>query len=100
MRARMKEMRANNIPMFKLKKRTMDEDEDDEEEYVDDDIEELSESGIPESAGPITRADTPVTQFDITNGKDHLGINEGKFNARLWPYQYVGVHCQAEDVRD
>src|SRR5271167_3077254 len=60
MRARMKEMRANNIPMFKLKKNTSQVEEDDEEEeFPDDESEELSESGIPESAGPITRADTP-----------------------------------------
>ena len=96
----MKEMRANSIPMFKLKKTTKDENDDDDDEYVDDESEELSESGIPESAGPITRADTPVTQFDITNGKDHSGINEGKFNARLWPYRYLGIHCKVEDVLD
>ena len=101
-RTRMKEMRANNIPMFQLKKTTRDEEDedDDEEEYVDDESEELPESGIPESAGPITRADTPVTQFDITDGNDHSGINEGKFNARLWPYRYLGIHCKVEDVLD
>ena len=77
-----------------------DGDDDDEEEYVDDESEDLSESGIPESAGPIIRADTPVTQFDVTDGKDHSGINEGKFNPRLWPYRYLGIHCKVEDVLD
>jgi hypothetical protein len=100
MRARMKEMRANNIPMFKLKKKTSEEEEDDEEEeFLDDESEELSESGIPESAGPITRADTPVTQFDLTENH-HSGTNEGKFAARLWPYRYLGIHCKVEDVLD
>lgn len=102
MRTRMKEMRANNIPMFKLKKTTKGEEkkeEEEDDEYVDDDSEELSESGIPESAGPITRADTPVTGFDI-NDSDHSGTNEGKFASRLWPYRYLGIHCKVEDVLD
>src|SRR5579862_4344876 len=100
MRARMKEMRANNIPMFKLKKNTSEAEEDDEEEeFLEDESEELSESGIPESAGPITRADTPLTQFDITENH-HSGTNEGKFAARLWPYRYLGIHCKVEDVLD
>src|SRR5277367_5763322 len=108
MRLRMKEMRANNIPMFDLKKQkrmdgeTEQEDEEEqegEEDFLDDESEELSESGIPESAGPITRADTPVTQFDITDEKNG-NINEGKFAARLWPYRYLGIHCKVEDVLD
>jgi PHD-finger len=100
-RARMKEMKANNIPMFELKKSqdNEEEEEEEEEEFLDDESEELSESGIPESAGPITRADTPVTNFDLTDVNDS-GTNEGKFAARLWPYRYLGIHCKVEDVLD
>src|ERR1700755_3092931 len=51
MRARMKEMRANNIPMFELKKDgERADEEDEEEEFMEDESEEPSESGIPESA--------------------------------------------------
>ena len=100
----MKEMRANNIPMFELKKQkhldTLHENGDDEDEdFLEDESDELSESGIPESGGPITRADTPVTQFDITDDKAG-NINEGKFAAKLWPYRYLGIHCKVEDVLD
>ena len=108
MRLRMKEMRANNIPMFELKKQKQkdvdgdaenEEEEEEEEDFLDDESEELSESGIPESAGPITRADTPITQFDVTDDKSG-NINEGKFAAKLWPYRYLGIHCKVEDVLD
>jgi PHD-finger/ELM2 domain len=99
----MKEMRANVIPMFKLKKGqdTGEEDEGEEDELLEDEeSEELSESGIPESAGPITRADTPVTSIDVNEEKKDSGVNEGKFAARLWPYRYLGIHCKVEDVLD
>lgn len=98
----MKEMKANNIPMFQLKKRDVrkeeEEDEDEEELVTDDESDELSESGIPESAGPITRADTPIT-VDL-NDERETKTNEGKFAARLWPYRYLGIHCKVEDVLD
>src|ERR1700686_3108724 len=85
MRARMKEMRANNIPMFeKVKKQQGQEEGEDEDEDEELDESELSESGIPDSAGPITRADTPVTNFDIKS--DGATNEEGKFASRLWPY--------------
>jgi hypothetical protein len=103
MRARMKEMRANNIPMFELKKGQEGEqaqEEDEEEEFLEDESEEPSESGIPESAGPTTRADTPITHIDLTDVTDHSGTNEGKFASRLWPYRYLGIHCKVEDVLD
>jgi hypothetical protein len=102
MNARIKEMRANNIPMFekvKKQKGQQDEGEDDEEDEEDiDDESELSESGIPDSAGPVTRADTPVTNFDVKS--DAATNEEGKFASRLWPYRYLGIHCKVEDVLD
>jgi hypothetical protein len=109
MRARMKEMRANNIPMFEKVKKPkpkdgengedqVDEEEEDDDEEPFDDETDLSESGIPESVDPITRTDTPVTNFDI---KDDSSTNEeGKFASRLWPYRYLGIHCKVEDVLD
>ena len=70
------------------------EDEDDEEE---DSEELLSESGIPDSTGPITRADTPLDSLLEEASKP---INEGKFASKLWPYRYLGIHCKVEDVLD
>src|SRR5216117_3024509 len=90
-------MRANNIPMFVLKKNASEVEEDEDDECLDDESDELSESGIPQSAGTITRADTPVTHLDIS---DDTKTNEGKFAARLWPYRYLGIHCKVEDVLD
>ena len=102
-RARLKEMKANNIPMFDLKKHQNGEEngeEEDDEEQHDEEEEEsaLSESGIPESAGVNTRADTPIT--DLNDGEYHSGTNEGKFASRLWPYRYLGIHCKVEDILD
>jgi len=96
-RARMKEMKANKIPMFELKKNQETSEEEEEEEYFTTDDEEVSESGIPESAGPITRADTPVT-LDLNDSDS--STNAGKFDNRLWPYRYLGIHCKVEDALD
>jgi len=105
-RARMKEMRANHIPMFDLKKQQNGEEngqEEDEDGLFDEDDEEddesvLSESGIPESAGLNTRADTPLTE--LNDGTEYSATNEGKFASKLWPYRYLGIHCKVEDVLD
>lgn len=93
-------MKANKIPMFELKKSPEQNEEEDEEEYFTSASEDdLPESGIPESAGPVTRADTPLTNIDIADA-NNSGTNEGKFAARLWPYRYLGIHCKVEDVLD
>jgi hypothetical protein len=100
-RARLKEMKANHIPMFDLKKQQNGEEDGAEEEEVYDDEEEesvLSESGIPESAGINTRADTPMTE--LNEGEYQSKTNEGKFASKLWPYRYLGIHCKVEDVLD
>jgi len=90
--------------MFDLKKQQngeQDGEEDEDEELYDDEEEESSvpsESGIPESAGVNTRADTPMTGLDDIGYQ--AGTNEGKFASRLWPYRYLGIHCKVEDVLD
>jgi len=105
-RARMKEMKANNIPMFSLKKSKSKPpkddlyDDEDEDEFIedeeDDDDEDMSDSGeIPESAGPVTRADTPLDLPE--EAKPH---NEGKFASKLWPFRYLGIFAKVEDVLD
>lgn len=80
-RAQERKLEARNTP------NGADAHGDDDDEFLDDDDEEAH--------GVLTDRTTPVDEQI-----HHQGTAEQVYQASLWPWRYLGMHCRPEDALD
>ncbi|RKF74041.1 putative bah domain-containing protein [Golovinomyces cichoracearum] len=88
-KAQEKKLEARNIPnIFDLNHR-------DEDELYDEEIDSQNAlADIPETdrISPVVTSDTEATLYP--------GATDQRYQASLWLFRYLGIHCKVEDVLD
>lgn len=87
-RAQERKLEARNTPNFNNDGSTVEQEEDD---YYDDEEEE---------AGNDVATNGTTPENSGIDDSHHAGTAEQIYQASLWPYRYLGMHCKPEDALD
>ena len=85
-RAQERKLEARNTPNFNQDGSTIEPEDDD---YIDDEEDDVGND-----------ASTTGNRHDAVDDSHHAGTAEQIYQASLWPYRYLGIHCKPEDALD